>query len=79
MKATSYLDQREYSRRLITSGMRFSATSGARSAFDGGAPFGEGGASLAYDVVDVVDRRDMFVDDRLVDERPQGISFECNR
>ena len=43
----------------------------AGSAFDGVTLFDEGGASFADDVVEFVDRRDVFVDDRLVDERPQ--------
>ena len=43
----------------------------AGSAFDGVTFFGEGGASLADDVVEFVDRRDMFVDDGFVDQRPQ--------
>ncbi len=43
----------------------------AGSAFDGVSLVGEGGASLADDVVEFVDGRDMFVDDGLVDQRPQ--------
>ena len=44
----------------------------ARSAFDGVALFGEGGASFADDVVEFVDRRDVLVCDGFVDQRPQG-------
>jgi hypothetical protein len=44
----------------------------AGSAFDGVAFVGDGGASLADDVVEFVDGRDMFVDDRLVDQRPNA-------
>ncbi len=44
----------------------------AGSAFDGVAFVGKGGASLTDDVVEFLNRRDMFVDDWLVDQRPQG-------
>lgn len=42
------------------------------SALDGVALVGEGGASFSDDVVEFVDRRDVFVDDGFVDQRPQG-------
>jgi len=44
----------------------------AGSAFDGVAFVGEGGASLANDVVEFVDRREVLVDDGFVDQRLQG-------
>jgi hypothetical protein len=44
------------------------------STFDGVALLGEGGASLADDIVEFLDGGDVFVDDRLVDERPFGSS-----
>ena len=47
----------------------------AGSAFDGVSFVGEGGASLADDVVEFVDGRDMFVDDGLVDQRPQRFGW----
>ena len=43
----------------------------AGSAFDGVAFVGESGASFSDDVVEFVDRRDVFVDDGFVDQRPQ--------
>jgi hypothetical protein len=45
------------------------------SAFDVVSFVGEGGASLADDVVEFVDGRDMFVDDGLVDQRPQRFGW----
>jgi hypothetical protein len=43
----------------------------ARSAFDGGAFVGESWASFSNDVVAFADRRNVFVDDGFVDQRPQ--------
>jgi hypothetical protein len=45
----------------------------AGSAFDDGALVCERCASFADDFVEFVDRSDVFVDDGLVDERPQGL------
>ena len=48
----------------------------AGSAFDGVAFVGEGGASFSDDVVEFVDRRDVLVDDRFVDQ-PHSVSAGC--
>ena len=45
----------------------------AGSAFDGFAFAGERRASFSDDRVELLDRSDVFVDDGLVDERPQGL------
>jgi hypothetical protein len=45
------------------------------SALDGVAFVGEGDASFADDMVEFFDRRDMFVDDRFVDKRPQRFGW----
>jgi hypothetical protein len=45
------------------------------SAFDGVAFVGESGASFSDDVVEFVDRGDMFVDDGFADRRPQRFGW----
>ena len=47
----------------------------SRSASDGVAFVGEGGASFADDLVEFIDCRDMFIDDRFLDERPQRFGW----
>ena len=47
----------------------------AGSAFDGVAFVDEGGASFSDDVVEFVDRRDVFVDDGFINQRPQRFGW----
>ncbi len=49
----------------------------AGSAFDGVAFVDEGAASFSDDVVDFVDRRDVFADDGFVDQR-HSVSAGCS-